>query len=348
MGLFLQSIHIQVMKTTSVFFFLILPASIWCQDGRKLTRTEYIDTYKDLAMREMERTGIPASITLAQGILESGDGNGTLARRGNNHFGIKCHDWKGKTINHDDDENNECFRKYKSVEESYRDHSDFLTDRSRYAELFTLTPDDYKAWAKGLKKAGYATSPAYAEALIRIIEENKLYEYDRQVIVGSGTGHKIKPVYATTEYAGGRKAYYNNRVKYVLAREGDSFYSLSEELDVFEWQLPKYNDLPVKTIFHEGEKVYLQPKRNKAEVGKNTHIVKEGETLHNISQLYALKLDKLALRNQLTPDAALKAGQKLLLRGKTEGVKTPLSVPKIELKEEEPEEEFIIEFDAEG
>jgi LysM repeat protein len=348
MNVFLQRIYIQDMRITSIFFFLLFSFSVWGQEGRKITRLEYIDTYKDLAMQEMERTGIPASITLAQGILESGDGNGMLARRGNNHFGIKCHDWKGKTINHDDDEKNECFRKYKSVEESYRDHSDFLTSGSRYDELFTLKPDDYKAWAKGLKKAGYATSPTYAEALIRIIEENRLYEYDIQVLAATGSGHRARPVFETTEYAGGRKAYYNNRVKYVLAREGDSFYSLSEELDLLQWQLPKYNDLPEKTLFAEGEKVYLQPKRNKAEAGKKIHIVKEGETLQSISQLYAIKLNKLALRNHLAADALLKPGQQLLLRGKMKGVKQPIAIPKIELKEEEPKEEFIIDFDAES
>ncbi len=333
------------MRIAIWFCIVLFPVSLRGQEGRKMSRPEYIKTYKDLAMQEMERTGIPASITLAQGILESGDGNSTLARRGNNHFGIKCHDWKGKSIRNDDDTRNECFRKYKSVEESYSDHSDFLTSSSRYKELFIYKPDDYKAWAKGLKKAGYATSPTYAEALIRVIEENELYQYDRQVLAGTGAGHKGKPVYDLTEYAGSRKAYYNNRVKYVLAREGDSFYSLSEELDLFQWQLPKYNDLPANKIFTEGEKVYLQPKRNKAEVGKNTHIVKEGETLQSISQLYAIKLDKLAQRNQLAPDAALSPGQEILLRGKVKGAKTSISAPKIEIREEEPEEEFIIEFD---
>lgn len=335
------------MKVIPWFCLLMLPASLLAQDGRKITRSEYIDTYKELAMSEMERTGIPASITLAQGILESGDGNSTLARRANNHFGIKCHDWKGKTIRQDDDARNECFRRYKSVEESYRDHSEFLTGRTRYAELFTYNPDDYKAWARGLKKAGYATSPTYAEALIRVIEENELYVYDRQVLSGPGAAHTGKPVYASTEYAGSRKLHYNNRVKYVLAREGDSFYSLSEELDLFQWQLPKYNDLPENMIFKEGERVYLQPKRNKAEAGKKIHIVKEGETLHGISQLYAVKLDKLAKCNQLAPDAVLTPGQEILLRGKVKGSKTNISLPNIELKEDGPaEEEFMIEFDA--
>jgi hypothetical protein len=323
----------------------------FAQTGRKITRQEYIDTYKELAMKEMERSGIPASITLAQGILESGDGNSTLARKSNNHFGIKCHDWKGKSVNHDDDEKGECFRKYKSVEESFHDHSDFLTQRSRYAELFTLKPDDYKAWARGLKKAGYATSPTYAEALIKIIEENELYKYDREVLARKKSGRKTSEAYAAVDYAGGRKIHYNNRVKYVLAREGDSFYSLSEELDLFQWQLPKYNDLPEKTVFSEGDIVYLQPKRNKAEPGKDKHVVKEGESLHDISQLYGIKLSRLAEKNLMVPDSIPGPGSELLLRsGKKGAVKKTDKMPRIEPLEQEKnsdtnEKEFIIEFD---
>jgi LysM repeat protein len=335
------------MRTGFIFFFTFLTMYLSGQTGRNMTRQEYIDTYKDLAMREMERTNIPASITLAQGLLESGNGNSTLARRGNNHFGIKCHtDWKGKTIYHDDDEQNECFRKYKSVEESYRDHSDFLTGRSRYAELFTLKPDDYKGWAKGLKKTGYATSATYAEALIKIIEENNLHQYDMQVSGIRGAKTREKPSYATTHYAGGRMIYFNNRVKYVLAREGDSFYNLSEELDLFQWQLPKYNDTPDNKVFAEGDKVYIQPKRNQADVKHKTHTVKEGETLQSISQLYAIKLDKLAKRNGLLIYDKPAAGQQLLLRGKLKGQKIQLTAPRIEIKEEAPKDEFIIEFDA--
>jgi len=333
------------MKKVFFLFSLCLSVAALAQNGRKMTRSEYIDTYKELAMREMEETGIPASITLAQGILESGDGNSTLARRANNHFGIKCHDWKGKSIRHNDDKRNECFRKYKSVEESYRDHSEFITGRDRYAFLFEYTPDDYKAWSKGLKQAGYATSPTYSKALIKVIEENELYVYDQQVIAKTGGTIKTKSSYAYVEYAGGRKVAYNNRVKFILAREGDNIYSLSEELDLFHWLLPKYNDLPENTIFSEGEKVYIQPKRNKAEVGNNIHIVKEGETLNDIAQIYAVKEEKLSRRNLLSADADLVAGQEIQLRKKVKGQEVKISVPEIELKEQEPEEEFVIDYD---
>ena len=145
----------------------------------KISVEDYILNYKDVAIDKMRVYGIPASITLAQGILESGSGNSELARKANNHFGIKCHkDWKGKTFHMDDDAKNECFRKYKSPDESYRDHSLFLTTRDRYADLFELDITDYRGWARGLKKAGYATNPKYPQLLIKIIEENRLYEFD--------------------------------------------------------------------------------------------------------------------------------------------------------------------------
>lgn len=331
-----------------IFLLLSLGLSITAiaQNGRKITRSEYIDTYKELAIRAMENYKIPASITLAQGILESGNGNSSLARKANNHFGIKCHGWKGKSVKHDDDARNECFRKYKSVEESYKDHSEFLSERSRYAFLFEYKQDDYKAWAKGLKKAGYATSPTYSKALIKLIEENKLYEYDNKTLAKGHSGKGSKSSYAAITYAGGRKVAYSNRVKYVMAREGDNISSLSEELDMFQWLLPKYNDVSETYVFSEGEIVYIQPKRNKAETGKNIHIVKGDESLQSISQAYGIKLDKLASRNLLATDSVLQSGQQIQLRKKVKEGGVSISAPKIELKEDDVKEEFIIEFDA--
>lgn len=149
---------------------------------------KYIEDYKDIAMVEMQRYNIPASITLAQGILESGSGQGRLARYGNNHFGIKCHaTWNGKTITHDDDEKSECFRRYKYAYESFEDHSQFLMKRGRYSSLFELNPTDYEGWAHGLKKAGYATDPTYARKLIALIKKFNLHQYDNQVIAMKGT-----------------------------------------------------------------------------------------------------------------------------------------------------------------
>ena len=168
------------MRSLLFTFTFLLSTLLFAQAGSKrMTRAEYIATYKDDAIEEMQRTGIPASITLAQGILESGDGNSALARYAKNHFGIKCHsDWKGPTFTMDDDAKDECFRKYRKVIESYKDHSAFLTGRNRYAFLFELKITDYKGWAKGLKKAGYATNPKYPDLLIGIIEKNELYKFD--------------------------------------------------------------------------------------------------------------------------------------------------------------------------
>jgi len=335
------------MKRLAFIVFIVFSLSLSAQTGRKMTRSEYIETYKDLAMKEMERTGVPASITLAQGAFESGDGNSTLARQGNNHFGIKCHDWTGKKIYHDDDVKNDCFRKYKSVEESYRDHSDFLKTHQRYSFLFDLGKDDYKAWAKGLKEAGYATNPSYTQSLIRVIEEFQLYQYDHTVTAGNEGHPGAKKTFETTKYAGGRKMYYNNRVKYVIAREGDNFNSLSEELDLFSWQLPKYNDLPEEAVFKEGQLVYLQPKRNRAEAGKQVHKVQEGETLQSISQLYAIKIDKLAARNLLNVSDTIKAGDDLMLRKRKKGERPHPAKTKPDQNKKGADEDFKIQYNLE-
>ncbi len=292
----------------------------------KMTRQEYIDTYKSIAMEEMQRTGIPASITLGQGILESGDGNSKLARKANNHFGIKCHDWTGRHIRHDDDANNECFRRYKNPEESYKDHSDFLTGTNRYAFLFKLDPEDYKDWAIGLKKAGYATSPTYAERLINIIENNQLYKYDKEVIAAAGTksfgkneGEQITDVANNEDTHNDRQILINNRAKYILAKSGDTFDKLAAEFDKLTWELPKYNDLPENSSLTEGQQVYLQPKRNRAEAGKKYHVVMAGETMYSISQQFGIKLEKLYEKNLMEPGTEPNPGQKLSLRKKLKG-----------------------------
>ncbi len=174
------NLHALKTRITILVAFLLSVAS-WAQPAEQLiTRKEYIETYKDEAVREMLVNGIPASITLAQGILESDNGNSALARYANNHFGIKCHaGWNGPSFYQDDDAKDECFRKYYSAYRSYKDHSEFLRTRTRYASLFSLKPTDYKGWARGLKKAGYATNPKYADLLIKLIEENDLAQYDK-------------------------------------------------------------------------------------------------------------------------------------------------------------------------
>ncbi len=306
------------MKLIWITFIIILLATS-CKSYRytapsiSLSRQEYIDNYRDIAIREMHRTGIPASIKLGQAILESGDGNSTLARVGNNHFGIKCHDWTGRRIYHDDDERNECFRRYRNPEESFLDHSDFLTGRPRYGPLFQLDQHDYRAWARGLQEAGYATDPNYASKLIRIIEENELYQYDRE-------GGRLADRRATTRepYRPGTdsdlEVMSRNRVNYIISREGDTFESLARELDMKPWEFYRYNDLPREYQLNGGEIVYLQPKRFRSEKGLREHVVSEGESMHCISQLYGIRLRWLLRRNGMSSDKRPEPGTVIRLR----------------------------------
>jgi len=290
---------------------------------------EYIEQYKDLAVREMNRTGIPASITLAQGILESDYGNSTLARKANNHFGIKCHkSWAGQKVYHDDDRRNECFRKYNNVYESFRDHSEFLTQSNRYEFLFDYKPTQYKAWAKGLKKAGYATSPTYARKLIELIERYKLYNYDspegRKMASSnfSSSENSTKKLGNVDNFEishPGHKVRMRNRIDYIIVKQGDTYRSLTEELNLLPGELKKYNNLGEKPKLKPGQILYLQPKRNKAAVGYNYHIVKEDDTMYSISQLYGIKLEKLYEKNNMDDGEKADTGQKLWLRSQKPG-----------------------------
>ncbi|MBR8538260.1 glucosaminidase domain-containing protein [Carboxylicivirga sediminis] len=284
------------------------------QSYRKISTPEYIDQYKDLAIKEMKRAGIPASITMAQGILESGSGNSTLARKSNNHFGIKCHsDWKGKRVYHDDDKRGECFRKYKTVYESYIDHSEFLVGKQRYASLFELKTTDYKGWAKGLKKAGYATDPKYAHRLIDIIEKNKLYLLDENKKWQKQSTTKGDDKFEITTY-NTHVVDYNNGVKYIRVEEGDTFDSVSEEFGLRPWELYHYNDVASGTNIQDYRYIYIQGKKGKAHRSHEYHVVKEGETLHYISQKYGVKMSKLQRFNNLGKSEKVKAGDKLSLR----------------------------------
>lgn len=326
---------------SGVFFFT---GMLMAQSSDRMTRKEYVETYKDMAIHEMLRCGIPASITLAQGALESGDGNSTLAKRANNHFGIKCHnDWTGKKVYQDDDAKNECFRKYTSVEDSYRDHSDYLKAKSRYAFLFELDITDYKGWAKGLKKAGYATSPTYADKLIDIIEEFDLHRFDRN------TDEVKTPRSRPTTHPDkvpARNVMERNRVKYVVAKAGDSYESITDEFGKMSWEIPDYNDLANPDSLVAGQIIYLQPKRNKAELGKNAHTVKEGETMYTISQLYAIKLPRLYLMNDMNPGTRPSVGTVLQLR-KPVNRKVQKPVFREDDETKSGEEEFRIDLNME-
>ena len=278
----------------------------------RITVEEYIDMYKDLAIEEMQKHRIPASITLAQGLLESNTGNSPLAQQANNHFGIKCHkEWTGKTFYQDDDEKDECFRKYAKAEDSYRDHSDYLRSTKRYASLFELKVTDYKGWSRGLKKAGYATSPTYAEKLIDIIEDYNLQKYDDP---STRTNFSEKPVPQQSANTGSRNIMENNRVKYILAAEGDTYESLTDEFGKLQWELPSYNDAETGYPVVPGQIVYIQPKRKKAESGKQIHVTRNGETMHDIAQKFAVKLSSLYGMNNIEPGVEPETGTVLQLR----------------------------------
>lgn len=284
---------------------------------QKLSREEYINTFSSLAMREMSRVGIPASITLAQGCLESNNGNSTLATQGNNHFGIKCHDWEGKKIYHDDDRRNECFRSYASAYESYMDHSSFLTTKDRYASLFELTPHDYRGWAKGLKRAGYATANNYATLLIRIIEDNELFKYDLMVLEGD-LDEYIDSL-GVTEVQGiqsNRSILLNNNIEYVLSEAGDTPETLRAELGLYKNEIYRYNNLYKGAHLEPGTIIYLQPKRSKAARGNEIHVVKEGQTMYDISQIYGVKLKHLYQKNHMAEGEQPLEGSEIYLRKK--------------------------------
>ena len=297
-------------------------------EGERISAEAYIEQWKSVAVRKMQEHGIPASITLAQGLLESGNGNSKLAREANNHFGIKCTpDWTGGKSYHDDDRKNDCFRKYGDAAQSYEDHARFL-QKPRYAALFELKPTDYEGWARGLKKAGYATDPAYPQKLIGLIERYRLHELDRGVDV-SYTG--TKPVAASqagqrgagrartstsetiTIGAGRRVDRFEGRIKFVRARAGDTYRSIADELEITHGMLARWNDTDRTAPLSEGQRVYIQPKRASSRT-TDLHVAKEGESLWGVSQQYGVKLSKLAQFNQLPVDARLHAGQQVRLR----------------------------------
>lgn len=311
------------MKTAPKFIFLF--ALLMAFSGlsaqpaeRKQTPADYIEKYKEDAVREMHMYKVPASITLAQGMLESDNGNSALAVYANNHFGIKCHrEWTGETYVQNDDDTNECFRKYVSVYDSYVDHSQFLKTRDRYAFLFDLKLNDYKGWARGLKQAGYATDPRYADRLIDIIERYKLNELDKE------DGLPVATTLVNKDQNGNgtvsttiqrREIFMNNNIKYVVVKPGDSFMKIAQELDMGVWQLYKYNELSKGAVLTSGQTLYIQPKRKQAK--EETHTVKPGESMYSISQQYGIKVKYLYKLNKMAPGTQPKAGEVLLLRKK--------------------------------
>jgi hypothetical protein len=295
----------------------------------------YIQSYKDLAISEMQRTGVPASITLAQGIYESTAGTSELVLQSNNHFGIKCKDnWTGESVRHDDDLKNECFRKYPAAQDSYKDHSDFLRNSQRYASLFSLDPTDYSAWAYGLKKAGYATSPKYPQALIKLIEDYHLQDYtlialgkkndnneiitavavntpdDNSAVINAGI---VTIVSDQSNYPNG--LFRINGSKVIFARKGVSYLAIAKMYDVDLSKIFEYNEIPKAEMVDRDQLIFLQ-KKNKT--GQNEfHVVKEGETLYEISQKEGIRLESLLELNGLKMGDQIATGEQVNLRRKS-------------------------------
>ncbi len=362
------------MRPVVIFFICLFSSSAFAGEIAYSSKQDYIQDWHSIAVRQMISHKIPASITLAQGILESSYGNSDLARLANNHFGIKCHEWIGERVFQDDDTKNECFRKYSTADLSYEDHSTFLTTRSRYGKLFELDITDYKGWAYGLKAAGYATNPKYPTLLIGIIEDYKLYEYDKMgtsnpqiadvskitntnktttVITNKTTETKTvtektkntpkahpgaytptkptpKPAEIVIEISDSKVKSNGvmspfkrttrvcleqpNKVKYIIAKKGDTFYKIAEEFELTLSQLHRYNDFPKgKDFLVEGDMVYLQPKRSAAK-SLNVVTLNKALSVKEISQAYGVKTSEIVKKNNLeSSDVVLAKGKKIKL-----------------------------------
>lgn len=311
--------------------------------ARGRQQEEYISRYSQIAVDEMFRSGVPASITLAQGMLESANGLSVLAVKGNNHFGIKCHDWTGSRMFHDDDRKGECFRKYKSPEASFRDHSDFLRYRDRYKFLFDLETTDYKGWAYGLKKAGYATDPAYPKKLINLIETYGLTRFDetdarkinaerkqsrKEERLAKKNARKHIPASPSdleqSKSLEGRKAaefrfslsrhlYSRNDVAFVYSVEGETYADLARLYNLFLKEILSFNDLDSATELTPGTVVYLEPKKKQAAAHIDKYISEGNENLWEISQRYAVKLKSLLKMNGFSEGYVPKEGDTVML-----------------------------------
>lgn len=290
---------------------------------------EYISLYKDIAIREMKRSGIPASITIAQGILETQNGNSDLVKRSNNHFGIKCKNtWTGASVLHDDDARGECFRKYDNPEDSYIDHSNFLRGGSRYAFLFQLDPSDYKGWAYGLKKAGYATNPRYPDILIKNIEENNLHQFDLAEpsegfsdIASQSKKEETfipRPIHYTEMNTANNVASIKagktlfNGLKAVFVPSQTSLLAIATEYNISLAKLLEYNDLKTDGLLKEEQWIFLEKKSKQG--NRDIYVSGQGETLYSISQMNAIQLEYLVQYNNIPCDQMLKKGTKVFLR----------------------------------
>lgn len=321
-----------------LLFALFIGVSARAQRETRQTREEYIARYHPIAVDHMERYGIPASITLAQGILESDCGNSFLSRSSNNHFGIKCKkNWTGKKVYHDDDEKGECFRAYPTVEASYEDHAEFLDKQPRYDSLFVYAPDDYRSWARGLKAAGYATAPDYAQRLVKIIEESHLYLFDREggsalyarneeerfftsspgYMPAEAGGEGVDPdnFQVTIGHHGAHSVHRCNGIPFVRAKQEDTFEAIGKELRLSARNLRKFNEVEPTAQPLAGEVIFLEQKKRAWQGAEEFHTAVEGESLFSVSQRYGIRQKSLRKLNRMKRTEHLFAtGQQVRIR----------------------------------
>ena len=311
--------------------------------AQSITVQQYIDKYKDIAIAEMKRSGIPASITLAQGLLESEIGNSWLTARSNNHFGIKCKsNWTGPSVSHTDDAVGECFRKYNTAEESYRDHTDFLKNGARYSFLFSLNPSDYKGWAYGLKKAGYATNPRYPQILINSIERYELHKYTLQGIselenepsmnkapedlavlpvINKNIGASVISSDKTT----------HEGVKAVRALKGISLLAIASEHDIPLHRLMEYNDLEAEGLLGKDQWIFLEQKNKQGIVAE--YKTSGQETVYDIAQANAVQLFYILEYNDFSENQVLEPGTVVKLQPSSQAVSKGEVVHNVQAKE---------------
>jgi len=306
------SITIKILVT---FLFISLMAS---SQTRNKAYLAYIEQYHQIAEKQQKEHGIPASIILSQGILESGAGLSDFSKESNNHFGIKCNDWNGDRVFHDDDKKGECFRKYSQVLDSYEDHALFLKNRPRYSFLFELDPSDYEGWAHGLKKAGYATDPTYAFKLISIIEIYDLHRFD---LSDKSSGYVDKTEKNLNhESMGTIKAYLKhtvvkvNGVKFVTSNPGDTYAGIADEFNITEERIRSYNEVNSTVELKKFARVFIAKKKKKAPKNCEVHSVQPGESMHSIAQDYGMKMENIYKLNKIPFTSGVQLGQMLKLR----------------------------------
>jgi len=350
-------------KILFLFFAILILKNSFAQQQDPVV-IEYINTYKELAIAEMQRTGIPASIKLAQGIHETSAGTSELVKKSNNHFGLKCKtEWTGMTVSHTDDAPNECFRKYEKAIDSYKDQSNYLKNTPRYASLFEIDPTDYKAWAYGLKKAGYATNPKYSEVLIKLIEDYDLQDYtmialgklkpgqetlakaeiknadknseiiipdkpvvmppEQEVVVYSKKAtpkEETKTIVAESKQDYPEGEFKINETKVIYAKKGISYLSIAEKYSIPLARIFEFNEMKVQEFVEKDQLIYIMRKRK---TGLNEqHTVKPGETLADIAQTEALRIESLLEYNYLQSNMRPAVGSVLYLRTKAPAMPT--------------------------